>query len=34
MPGIAVFLTVLAINFLGEALNEALNPRSALGTLR
>ncbi|MBN9035845.1 MAG: ABC transporter permease [Rhizobiales bacterium] len=34
MPGLAVFLTVLAINFLGEALNEALNPRSALGTMR
>ncbi|MBN9078268.1 MAG: ABC transporter permease [Rhizobiales bacterium 65-79] len=30
VPGLAVFLTVLAINFVGEALNEALNPRSAL----
>jgi ABC-type dipeptide/oligopeptide/nickel transport system permease subunit len=34
MPGLAVFLTVLAINFVGEALNEALNPRSALKALR
>lgn len=27
MPGVAVLLTVLAINLLGDALNEALNPR-------
>jgi ABC-type dipeptide/oligopeptide/nickel transport system permease subunit len=27
MPGLAVLLTVLAINLLGDALNEALNPR-------
>ena len=33
MPGLAVFLTVLAINFVGEALNEALNPRSTLKAL-
>jgi len=29
MPGIAVLLTVLAINLLGDALNQALNPRMA-----
>lgn len=28
IPGVAVLLTVLAINLLGDALNEALNPRS------
>lgn len=28
IPGIAVLLTVLAINLLGDALNEALNPRA------
>ena len=27
LPGLAVLLTVLAINLLGDALNEALNPR-------
>lgn len=27
IPGIAILLTVLAINLLGDALNEALNPR-------
>lgn len=26
-PGVAILLTVLAINFVGEALNDALNPR-------
>lgn len=26
-PGLAIFLTVLALNLLGEGLNEALNPR-------
>jgi peptide/nickel transport system permease protein len=28
-PGIAIFLTVLAINLVGEGLNDALNPRLA-----
>lgn len=28
IPGIAVLLTVLAINLIGDALNEALNPRA------
>lgn len=28
-PGIAIFLTVLALNLVGEGLNEALNPRLA-----
>ncbi|HDZ36854.1 MAG TPA: ABC transporter permease [Marinobacter sp.] len=28
MPGLAVLLTVLAINLVGDALNEALNPRA------
>ncbi|MEL6482255.1 MAG: ABC transporter permease, partial [Pseudomonadota bacterium] len=26
-PGIAILLTVLAINLVGEGLNDALNPR-------
>jgi len=29
VPGVAVLVTVLAINLLGDGLNEALNPRSA-----
>ncbi|MFC3314344.1 ABC transporter permease [Falsigemmobacter intermedius] len=28
IPGLAVLLTVLAINLIGDALNEALNPRA------
>ncbi len=28
IPGIAIFLTVLALNFVGDGLNHALNPRS------
>lgn len=28
IPGIAIFLTVLALNFVGDGLNYALNPRS------
>jgi peptide/nickel transport system permease protein len=28
-PGIAIFVTVLAINLVGEGLNDALNPRLA-----
>ena len=28
-PGVAIFLTVLALNLLGEGLNDALNPRLA-----
>jgi peptide/nickel transport system permease protein len=28
-PGIAIFLTVLALNLVGEGLNDALNPRLA-----
>ncbi len=27
IPGIAILLTVLAINLVGEGLNDALNPR-------
>ena len=27
MPGIAILLTVMAINLVGEGLNDALNPR-------
>ncbi len=27
-PGIIIFLTILAINFLGDALRDALDPRS------
>lgn len=30
-PGIAIFLTVLALNLAGEGLNDALNPRLARG---
>ncbi len=29
VPGIAILLTVLAINMVGEGLNDALNPRLA-----
>jgi peptide/nickel transport system permease protein len=28
-PGLAIFLTVLALNLVGEGLNDALNPRIA-----
>jgi peptide/nickel transport system permease protein len=28
IPGIAIFVTVLALNFIGDGLNQALNPRS------
>jgi peptide/nickel transport system permease protein len=27
IPGIAILLTVLALNLVGEGLNDALNPR-------
>jgi len=27
MPGVAILLTVLAINLIGEGLNDALNPQ-------
>ena len=27
VPGVAILLTVLAINLVGEGLNDALNPR-------
>ncbi|MGH8856468.1 MAG: ABC transporter permease [Polaromonas sp.] len=27
IPGVAIFVTVLALNFMGDALNQALNPR-------
>jgi peptide/nickel transport system permease protein len=27
IPGVAILLTVLAINLVGEGLNDALNPR-------
>lgn len=30
-PGFAIFLTVLALNFMGDALNQALNPRQRAG---
>ncbi|MCW0208818.1 MAG: ABC transporter permease, partial [Achromobacter sp.] len=26
-PGVAIFVTVLAVNLMGEGLNDALNPR-------
>jgi peptide/nickel transport system permease protein len=28
-PGLAIFVTVLAFNLLGDAVNAALNPRTA-----
>lgn len=31
IPGVAIFLTVLALNLVGEGLNDALNPRLARG---
>ncbi|WP_207484376.1 ABC transporter permease [Arenibaculum pallidiluteum] len=31
LPGLAIFLTVLALNLVGEGLNDALNPRLARG---
>lgn len=31
LPGAAIFITVLGLNFLGDALNQVLNPRSSLG---
>lgn len=31
IPGIAILLTVLSINLVGDGLNEALNPRAAAG---
>ncbi len=31
IPGIAILLTVLAINLVGEGLNDALNPRLRQG---
>ena len=27
MPGLAIMITVLALNFIGDGLNDALNPR-------
>lgn len=32
IPGIAILLTVLSINLVGDGLNEAMNPRAAGGT--
>jgi peptide/nickel transport system permease protein len=29
MPGLTIMMTVLAINLVGEGLNDALNPRLA-----
>ena len=29
LPGLAILLTVLALNLIGEGLNDALNPRLA-----
>jgi len=29
-PGLAIFLTVLSLNFFGDGLNAALNPRSGV----
>jgi len=34
IPGIAILLTVLSINLVGDGLNEALNPRVAVGSGR
>lgn len=31
IPGIAILITVLAINMFGDGLNDAINPRSAIG---
>lgn len=31
LPGAAIFVTVLGLNFLGDALNQMLNPRSGVG---
>jgi peptide/nickel transport system permease protein len=31
IPGVAIVLTVLALNLLGDALNDALNPRASTG---
>jgi len=31
VPGLFIFLTVLAYNFLGDGLSDALNPRKVLG---
>ena len=31
-PGVAILLTVLALNLVGEGLNDALNPRLARKT--
>jgi peptide/nickel transport system permease protein len=30
LPGLAIFLTVLAFNLVGDGLNDALNPRRRL----
>jgi peptide/nickel transport system permease protein len=27
LPGLSIMVTVLALNFIGDALNDALNPR-------
>ena len=27
-PGVAIFLTVIAVNFVGDGLRDALNPRA------
>jgi len=29
-PGLAIFVTVLAINFVGDGLRDALDPRTSL----
>jgi peptide/nickel transport system permease protein len=31
-PGFLIFVTVLAYNFLGDGLSDALNPRKVLGS--
>ena len=31
LPGVAIMLTVLALNLIGDALNDALNPRTGQG---
>ena len=33
VPGLAIFITVLAFNLLGDGLRDALDPRSTLMTL-
>ena len=34
MPGMMIFLTVMAINYVGDGLRDALDPRSKTGARR